>query len=111
MELNASREGDVLTVKLDGRLDGANSAKFEEALNAEIGEAGCPVILDLGDLAYISSAGLRAILLVTKALNMKGKKLALCSLPTQIEEVFKISGFNKIIPIHPSHESAAKAIS
>ncbi len=110
MKLNAVREGDILIVALEGRLDGTNAAKFEEMLTSEIGDGGCSVVADLENLAYISSAGLRAILLVTKSVSSKGGKLALCSLSLQIEEVFKISGFDKIIPIHATRVEAVNAL-
>ena len=110
MDLNVERDGNLLFVKLGGRLDGSNSRDFEASLNSEIGESNCSVILHLGELAYISSAGLRAILLITKSVKSKGASLVLCSLPTQIEEVFKISGFDKIIPIHASKEDAVRSV-
>ena len=65
MDLNVEREGNLLFVNLGGRLDGSNSRDFEASLNSEIGDSNCSVILHLGELAYISSAGLRAILLIT----------------------------------------------
>ena len=110
MDLQVERDQNFLFVVLDGRLDGSNSRDFESSLNSEIGDSNCSVVLDLGGLAYISSAGLRAILLITKSVKSKGSSLVLCRLPTQIEEVFKISGFDKIIPIHPSKEEAIKSL-
>ena len=70
----------------------------------------CSLILDLENLAYISSAGLRAILLITKSVKAKGANIALCTLPNQIEEVFNISGFDKIIPIYPTRQAAADSL-
>ena len=58
--------------------------------------------MDFEKLVYISSAGLRAILLTAKSLGNLNAKLALCSLSDQIREIFEISGFDKIITIHPS---------
>ena len=110
MDLNVERDGNLLFVSLGGRLDGSNSRDFEASLNSEIGDSNCSVILHLGELAYISSAGLRAILLITKSVKSKGASLVLCNLPVQIEEVFKISGFDKIIPIHASRDAAAKSV-
>ncbi len=110
MDLNVDHDGNYLFVSLEGRLDGSNSRDFEASLNAEIGDSDNSVVLDLNGLTYISSAGLRAILLITKSVKSKGASLVLCSLPTQIEEVFKISGFDKIIPIHASKDQAVQAM-
>ena len=111
MELNCLREGDVLCVEVSGRLDSTSASKFEQNVNEEVGDSKCSVVLDLENLAYISSAGLRAILLLTKTANAKGSKLALCTLPPQVEEVLKISGFDKIIPIHESRAQAVSVLS
>ena len=111
MELNAQRDGDIVSVAVEGRLDSTNASQFEEAVNAEVGGSNCSLILDLENLAYISSAGLRAILLITKAIKVKGANIALCALPNQIEEVFSISGFDKIIPIHPTRQAAVDSLS
>ncbi len=111
MEMNVERDGNLLHASLSGRLDGSNSREFEADLIAEAGDDSCSIVLDLEELSYISSAGLRAILLITKGVKAKGGSLVLCSLPNQIEEVFKISGFDKVIPIHPDKETAAQSIS
>ncbi len=111
MDINATKEGNILISKPMGRLDGTNSRDFEETLKAELGEGGLSLVIDLEDLVYISSAGLRAILLIAKTLNSKGQKLALCSLSDQILEVFEISGFNKVIPIHTDRAKAVSSLS
>ena len=110
MDLNVERDGSLLLVNLAGRLDGSNSRDFESSLNSEIGDSNCSVVLDLGELTYISSAGLRAILLITKSVKSKNASMVLCSLPKQIEEVFKISGFDRIIPIHATKNEAVESI-
>lgn len=111
MDLNVERKDGVLISCPEGRLDGVNSHEFEEAMRAEIGEEGCSVVLHLENLNYISSAGLRAVLLITKSVTAKGHALALSALPERIMEVFEISGFDKIIPIHPSKDAAITSLS
>lgn len=110
MDINATKEGNILISKPLGRLDGTNSRDFEEALKTELNQEELSLIIDLEDLVYISSAGLRAILLIAKTLNSKGRKLALCSLSDQILEVFEISGFNKVIPIHSDRANAISSL-
>ncbi len=110
MDINATKEGNILISKPLGRLDGTNSRDFEETLKTELNQEELSLIIDLEDLVYISSAGLRAILLLAKTLNSKGRKLALCSLSDQILEVFEISGFNKVIPIHPGRSEAISSL-
>jgi len=63
-------------------------------------------ILDLNGLDYISSAGLRVILLLAKNLKAKKGKLSLCSVSGPVKDVFMISGFSTIIPTHDNRASA-----
>ena len=61
-------------------------------------------------LTYISSAGLRVVLLVAKTLQQQDAKLAVCSLSDSIREVFEISGFDKIVPVYASTGDAISGL-
>ncbi len=98
MELTTERQDGVLSVRVSGRIDGSNAREFEEAIE----ESDRAVIMDFEELSYISSAGLRAVLLTAKTLRNQGAKFVLCSLSDPIQEIFEMSGFDKIIAIHPS---------
>ncbi len=106
MEVHAEREDGILITRAEGRVDGNNAREFEEALSTAIGKDDRLLILDLQDLAYISSAGLRVLLMVAKEFQRRGGKLVVCSLTETINEVFEISGFSKIIPTHTSRADA-----
>lgn len=93
-------------VKPKGRLDAATGPALEAELAAATGGGGARLLLDFSELVYISSAGLRVVLLAAKKVKASNGRLALCSLNPQIAEVFKISGFDVIIDIHPSPDSA-----
>lgn len=97
---------EVQVVRPQGRLDGTNSPALEKHVLNIIDGGSRRLLLDLGELQYISSAGLRMALVVAKRMKAAGGQLALCSLNAQIAEVFKISGFDSILDIHPSAESA-----
>ena len=111
MNVESRREGTSLVLKADGRVDGTNASEFQDAMKAEINDNDRAVVLDLQDLTYISSAGLRVVLLIAKDLQRQGAKIAACSLSDPVREVFVISGFDKIIPIHDSQDSAIGALS
>ena len=102
--------GGVLVVRTEDRLDGVNVREFQDALQGVIDDSDRAVILDLGRLTYISSAGLRVILLVAKTLQRQDGNLAVCSLSGPVREVFKISGFDKIIQTHDSQAEAIAAL-
>ncbi len=97
---------DICEVRPKGRLDSASGPAFEKDLLGRIESGRLRVLLDFGELQYISSAGLRIVLLAAKKMNSAGGKLALCSLNPQIAEVFEISGFSNILDIHPSRDAA-----
>ena len=109
MEINVERENETMVARVAGRVDSTNAREFEQALNASISDDR-KVIVDLGELSYISSSGLRVILLFAKMLQRRDAKLALCSLSESIREVFEISGFDKIILIHASQTEARAAL-
>jgi anti-anti-sigma factor len=109
MEMTTERRGGVLSLGVQGRIDGASVDHFEQAVDAAIAADDRAVVLDLGALDYLSSAGLRAILLIAKTLWERDGYFALCSMAEPVREVFEISGFDKIIAIHPSPEPARAA--
>ena len=69
MEISTERKGDVLVAGAQDRIDGANAREFQEALQAVIDDSDRAVVLDLEQLTYISSAGLRVILLMGRMLQ------------------------------------------
>ena len=110
MDLTAERREDVLSMDVKGRIDGSNATAFEEAMRNAISETDRAVIVDLRELAYISSAGLRVIIIFAKLVKARGAGLALCGLSEQILDVFRISGFDKIVPIHDTPDDALAAL-
>ena len=110
MEITTERENDTVVFKTQGRIDSANAMGFHDVLQGGIEATDRIVILDFGDISYISSAGLRVILMVAKELTRRGAYLAICSLSDFVREIFEVSGFDKIITVRPSKEEAITAI-
>ena len=108
MDIQTERTDGALIAKAEGRIDGVNARDFEEALTTAISGDDKAVVMDLEGLSYISSAGLRVILLIAKTLRKREADFMLCSLSDPIREVFEISGFDKIIPVHASREGRAR---
>ena len=110
MAIETIKEGGAVIAKADGRIDGSNARDFQEDLDTAFGDADRVAILDLEQLSYISSAGLRVILMTAKGLERREVKFGICSLSESIREVFQISGFDKIIPVNPSQAEAIQAL-
>jgi anti-anti-sigma factor len=110
VQISSERDGSALIVAVDGRIDGSNSQEFQDRFEETVGDDERAVVLDMGKLTYISSSGLRATLLLARRLQRQQAKFAICSLSPSIKEVFEISGFDKIIPIHASREGALSSL-
>lgn len=84
---------------LTGRLDGFTSAAHEAELRALLAGDAQSLIINLSQLEYISSAGLRVLLMTAKMAKAKGGTVALASPTAVVLDVLKISGFDKIFEI------------
>ena len=90
--------GEKMVISLSGRLDTVTSQDLLNAFNGEeIKES--LVVVDMKELEYISSAGLRALLAMKKDLSAKGKQLEICNLNNICLEVFKVTGFLNILTV------------
>jgi anti-sigma B factor antagonist len=87
-------------------VDSSTAKQFEDTLLAAIGGSGGKVLIDCSDLDYISSAGLRTIIIGARAAKAKGGKLILCAMKSHIRTVFDTSGFAKLVPIVGTREDA-----
>ena len=110
MAISTERDGSVLTIKTQGRIDGSNAADFLQSVEGVIDQNATGVILDFGGLTYISSAGLRIILLLAKDLRQRSVSFAVCSLSSSVAEIFMISGFDQIINLYPDSAAALSAL-
>jgi stage II sporulation protein AA (anti-sigma F factor antagonist) len=100
----------VLVLMPEGRLDSSNVAAAEADFFAHLDRGPTKVVIDLERLNYISSAGLRLVLMAAKRLKHAGGKLALCGMQPQIREVFEISGFVSILTVVESRQDAEAAV-
>ena len=97
MEISINH-GAELVVSLKGRLDTVTSVEFSEALAKESFKEDV-VIIDMKELEYISSAGLRALLALKKTLAGLNKELEIHNLNPVCQEVFKVTGFNNVLTV------------
>ncbi len=107
MEIAETKRDGVVILGLTGRLDASTAPSLEAKVSASIADGNQRFVIDCGQLDYISSAGLRALLVAAKRLNASGGKIVLASLKDQIKEVFDIAGFSSIFQVY---RSAAEAL-
>ncbi len=110
LKLDTETSGDSVVVIPAGRIDGSTASPFQEALLKLIDEGTGAIVVDFEQIDYISSAGLRVLLLAAKRLQAGGRRIVLCALRDPIAEVFKISGFNEILAIHATRQDAVNAL-
>ena len=84
-------------LNLIGRLDSSTCLSLEKTINGLYQSADDKVLIDFSSLSYISSSGLRLILVAAKRARQVGGRLLLCELSPAVREVFEISGFLKIM--------------
>ena len=103
-QIGQKREYHVVAV--EGRMDAVSAPEFEQSLNALIAEGVLKIVVDFENLDYISSAGLRSVLVTAKKIQSKNGSIVVVSLHGTVKEIFEISGFSTIIPIHGSVDEA-----
>ena len=95
-----------LIIYCEGRIDSTNANIFEEKLIHVIGEDKNKFIVDFTKIAFVSSAGLRVLLIAAKKVKPSGGAVILTGLSAEVQEVFDISGFTSIFTIHKTVDEA-----
>jgi len=104
-----TRDGAVVLVPR-GRVDSATAKDFEGRVLGALNGGPDRLVIDFAELDYVSSAGLRVVLMGAKQAKAKGARLVLCGMKPSVREVFDLSGFARILEITPDREAAlAKA--
>lgn len=108
MKISENKKGKVLILDISERLDCVSSPNLEKRLNKLIESGERNLLINLLNLEYISSAGLKVLLETSKELKAKQGKLLICCLNGMVKKVFEISGFNAILPIYDNKKEALK---
>ena len=110
MKIAEQREGRTVILSLDGRLDGGGASILLTRITAVIECGTTGLVLDCEGMTYISSAGLRAVLIGAKACLQAGGTLAIAALAPQCRSVFEMSGFLSVIDYRETREAALAAL-
>ncbi len=110
MEITHTKKSDIVIVKLIGRLDALSSDSFEKELLDLMEKDEKKFVIDFAQLDFISSSGLRVLMIPGKKLTGVGGKVVLCALKGPVREVFDIAGFTVLFNIFPSLEEAMQAL-
>ena len=97
MQISTEKENSKLTVTVSGRIDTVTAPELEKYALDHM-EGITEMALDLADVEYVSSAGLRALLQIHKDMSKQGK-LKLLNINTAVKEIFGMIGFSRIFTI------------
>lgn len=100
-------DGAVILVPI-ARVDSATAKAFEGRVLAAVNTGAAKIVIDFSELDYISSAGLRVVLVGAK-MTRAPRKFALCGMKPHIREIFDVSGFARILTILPDRATALTA--
>ncbi len=104
-----SQEG-ITIAEFIGRMDATNATVFEETLDKCFANGQKKIIIDFSNLEYISSAGLRSILIIEKKRNSNAAQIVFCSLQSTVNDIFQISAFRTILQVVANIDEAKLAL-
>ncbi len=110
MDIVERTEGAAVVVSLNGRLDGVTAPDLEATITAIVERGDVRVALDCAEMGYVSSAGLRALLVSARKCQQGGGKLTVAALQPDCRSVMEMSGFLAIIECHDTSEAAIAAL-
>lgn len=109
LDIAQEQQDSLRILALRGRLDTDTSADLELAVQDLLTAGARDFLIDLGEVSYVSSAGLRVLLALAKQLEGSKGRLRLCSLSPSVYQVFEVAGFSKLFAILKDRASAIGA--
>lgn len=108
MKISARTVADVLVVDMTGRLDTSTSGQASDDLVEMVKSCG-KVVLKLDQLEYVSSAGLRVLLLAAKLVEASDGEMKICHPNGSVKEVMETSGFHSLLRMYDTEKDALAA--
>lgn len=106
MQISVNQHDTATILSLAGRMDATTAHLFEECCNEMLAHGSRHLVIDMDGIVYISSAGLRSILMVQKAVKAQDCTLACYALQPMVVDIFRISGFDRILTLCATREQA-----
>jgi anti-sigma B factor antagonist/stage II sporulation protein AA (anti-sigma F factor antagonist) len=114
VETRSQRIADLLVVTVAGRLDHSNADELQRLLApavAEVGSGVAAIVLDFTDVEYISSMGLRALMVAAKGVRSRKGRIGIAALQPVVREIFDISRFDHVLEVFASVAAARASLS
>ena len=114
MEFTSRKLADVVVVAPVGQIDHVNAMKLQQALTPIVDDAAAgqnPLVLDFTGVEYISSMGLRVLMVAAKQMRSRNAPVAIAGLQPVVDEIFEIARFRFVVDVFPSVRDALVALS
>ena len=108
MDIIKVEKDDITLLKIDGKFDAVSAPAAEKEFTSVINSGVKKIVINLEKVNYISSAGLRTLLIAAKDIKAEKGKIVICSMTETVEKVFEISGFSTIFETCDSEAEAEK---
>jgi len=109
MELREEQVSGVIALAVKGRLDSTTAPLFGQKLEEIVVAPKSRLVVDFGNLEYMSSAGFRVLLVAAKRAEEVGTRLVLCGLSPKVRQLFDLGGFLDLFTIVRSRDDAIAA--
>jgi anti-sigma B factor antagonist len=111
MEITQKKVNEITVLSIAGSVDALTAPEVTKTLSREISSGNHHLVLDLGQVEFMSSAGLRAILGALKESRQEGGDLRLAAAQPGVEKILKMSGFTNILKTYPTVDEATASFS
>ncbi len=108
MNFSQDEQSGNVIIRCEGRLDATSSPQLEVKMNGLVDKKQNHIVIDFNKVDYLSSAGMRLLLSMTKRLRSEQGKLVLCSIHDDVMEIIRMAGFEQILNICDSEQEALK---
>jgi anti-anti-sigma factor len=108
MEIIKEEKKDIILLKIDGKFDAVSAPEAEKVIDKVIRDGVKKIVISMEKVRYISSAGLRTLLIAAKDIKAEKGKIVICSMPETVNKVFEISGFSTIFETCDTEAEAIK---
>ena len=109
MEVTEGRAGNTTTLRIVGRVDSSVSKVLEHKVHDDEARDD-RIVVDLRDMNYVSSAGLRSFIILAKHARSRNQTIALAGMQEEITEIFEISGLLDLFAVYDSVDAAVAAL-
>lgn len=106
LQIETEERPPIIILRLDGRLDATSAPSLEGILNTHVSKQNGKILLDFSRIEYLSSAGMRLLLSISKKAKTQNGIVALCAINDDVMEIIKMAGFERILQIYATEMEA-----